>query len=59
MAIKQEIIIEVSDNGLDQATQKANALSKATKSVVETTSAMAGEMRGASNSVLENGGAYG
>jgi len=57
--IKEEIVIEVTDNGLDEATKKANALSKATKSVGDTTKQMAGEMRGASNSVLENGGAMG
>lgn len=59
MAIKEQIIIEVEDKGLEAATQKANALSRATKAVTETTGAMAGEMRGASNSVLENGGAMG
>jgi len=57
--IKEEIIIEVTDNGLTEATNKANALNKATKAVGDTTKAMAGEMRGASNSVLENGGAMG
>jgi hypothetical protein len=57
--IKEEIVIEVTDNGLDEATKKANNLAKATKSVGDTTKQMAGEMRGASNSVLENGGAMG
>lgn len=57
--IKEEIVIEVTDNGLEQTTSKINALGKATKSVGDTTKAMAGEMRGASNSVLENGGAMG
>jgi len=59
LAIHEEIIIDVVDNGLTEATNKANALNKATKAVGETTKAMAGEMRGASNSVLENGGAMG
>lgn len=59
MAIKETIIVEVEDINIEQTTKKVNDLSKATKEVSESTSTMAGEMRGASNSVLENGGAMG
>jgi len=52
MAIVEEIRIEVTDNGLSEATAKANALANATKNVAK-------EMQGSANSVLENGGAMG
>jgi hypothetical protein len=59
MAIREEIIIDVIDNGLEQTTKKAIALGRATKAVGDTTKEMAGHMRGSANSVLENGGAMG
>lgn len=57
--IKEEIIIEVTDTGMTEATNKANALAAATKKVSDTTSQMGTGMKGAVNSVLENGGAMG
>lgn len=59
MAIKETIIIEVEDKGLDEATRKANALSKATKNVSDNTANMSGNMKGSAGAVLENGGAMG
>lgn len=57
--IKEEIIIEVTDNGMAEATKQANALASATKKVSDTTKEMGKEMQGAGNSVLDNGGAMG
>lgn len=57
--IKEEIIIDVVDNGLEQATAKAKALSQATKGVSKDTNAMSGAMQSSSMSVLDNGGAMG
>lgn len=57
--IKEEIIIEVTDTGMTEATNKANALAAATKKVSDNTSQMGAEMKGAGSSVLENGGAMG
>ncbi len=59
MAIHEEIIIYVVDNGMKEATAQANALASATKKVSDTTNKMGAEMKGAGNSVLENGGAMG
>lgn len=59
MAIHEEIIIDVVDNGMAAATEKANALAGATRRVIDTTREVAGSMQGSANSVLENGGAMG
>lgn len=59
MAIHEEIIIDVVDNGMTEATSKANALASATKKVADTTKQMGTEMQGAGSSVLDNGGAMG
>jgi chemotaxis protein histidine kinase CheA len=59
MAIKETIIIEVEDTGLEQTTKKVNDLNAATKSVSDTTNKMASEMKGSASSVLDNGGAMG
>lgn len=59
MAIHEEIIIDVTDNGMAEATKQANALASATKKVSDTTKEMGKEMQGAGNSVLDNGGAMG
>lgn len=52
MAITEEIIINVVDNGLDDAISKTNALASSSRG-------LAGEMKNTGNSVLENGGAMG
>lgn len=52
MAITEEIIINVTDNGLDDAISKTNTLASASRG-------LAGEMKNTGNSVLENGGAMG
>lgn len=59
MAIKQEIEIEVTEEGLDSATSKVNALSKATNAADNNAQALSRTMQGSANSVLENGGAIG
>jgi hypothetical protein len=59
MAIHEEIIIDVTDNGMAQATQKANALADATKRAGEESEEMSRSMSSSANSVLENGGAMG
>lgn len=59
MAIREEIIIDVTDNGMSEATNKANALAAATKKAGDTAKQMSTEIQGASNSVLDNGGAMG
>ena len=52
MAITEEIIINVADNGLDDAISKTNALASSSRGLAE-------EMKNTGNSVLENGGAMG
>lgn len=59
MAIREEIIIDVTDNGMAEATKQANALASATKKVSDTSKEMGKEMQGSSQSVLDNGGAMG
>ncbi len=59
MAVHEEIIIDVTDNGLSEATNKALALSKATDKASDSSKKLSTEVKGASNSVLENGGAMG
>lgn len=59
MAVHEEIIIDVTDNGMEQATDKANALANATKRAGEESEEMSRSMSSSANSVLENGGAMG
>lgn len=59
MAVHEEIIIDVTDNGMEQATDKANALANATKRAGEESEEMSKSMSSTANSVLENGGAMG
>jgi len=59
MAIHEEIIIDVTDNGMSEATKQANALAAATKKAGQESAKMGKEMDNSSQSVLENGGAMG
>jgi len=59
MAIKEEIIVEVSEDGLDSTLSKVNALGKASKNTSEAAKDMSKSISGSANSVLENGGAIG
>lgn len=59
MAIHKEITIDVTDNGMDEATKSANALAAATKKVSQNTEEMSEGMKGSANAVLDNGGAMG
>jgi hypothetical protein len=59
MAIHEEIIIDVTDNGMSEATKQANALAAATKKAGQESAKMGKEMDNSSQSVLDNGGAMG
>jgi len=59
MAIRQEIIIEAKEVGIDATTAKIKNLNKATEEVSATQGGMASSMKGSSAAVLENGGAMG
>lgn len=59
MAIKEEVILEVKEVGMDEYTDKANAMAKANENIASSTTDMQNSLRGSSNAVLENGGAMG
>lgn len=59
MAIKKEIIIDVNENGFDEAEKKANLLTRSLHGVGSAAGTMATGMRSSGNAVLENGGAVG
>lgn len=59
MAIHEEIIIDVQDNGMQSATDKATKLGGTLRKVSDESKEMAGSMRSSGNAVLENGGAMG
>lgn len=59
MAIREEVIIDVTEKGYSEVTSKAEALAKANTKVAESSKEVSASMSGSANSVLENGGAMG
>lgn len=59
MAIKETVILEVQEKGMDEVTDKANALASATKKVTDSSKEMESGLQSSGNAVLENGGAMG
>lgn len=59
MAIKETVILEVQEKGMDEVTDKANALASATKKVTDSSKEMEAGLQSSGNAVLENGGAMG
>lgn len=59
MAVKQEVILEVKEVGMDEYIDKANKMADANKDVSDTNKEMQSSIQGTGNAVLENGGAMG
>lgn len=59
MAVKQEVILEVKEVGMDEYIDKANKMAVANKDVSDTSKEMQSSIQGSGNAVLENGGAMG
>lgn len=56
---KEEIIVEVSETGMEETTDKANALGRSLRNVEQASEEVSSTMSNSANSVLENGGAMG